>query len=190
MWSNSCCSAERRRLWLACLAALALPPRAWCAGQPEQTEGWRALLPQARILGEGDLRWFGLRIYHAALWSAVRPFDPAQPFALQLRYYRRISRARLVATSMEEIRRLSAAPIDSATLARWEARLQASLTDVDEGDELTGVFEPGHGMRLYHGARLLGDIADPALARAFFGIWLHPDSRDTALRRRLLGAAP
>jgi hypothetical protein len=45
--------------------------------------------------------------------------DAAQLFALQLHYYRSISRERLVNTSIDEIRRLSATPIPAATLKRW-----------------------------------------------------------------------
>jgi hypothetical protein len=157
---------------------------------PAADGGWRAALPQAQALGAGDMTWFGLRIYHATLWSAQRPFHAGAPFALQLRYYRTISRARLVGTSMEEIARLRAAPIDAATLERWKAMLNAGLVDVRPGDELTGVYLPGRGMRLYDHQRLLATIDDDALARAFFDIWLNQDSRDPDLRRRLLGSAP
>jgi hypothetical protein len=44
-------------------------------------------------------------------------------------------------------------------------------------------------MQLYDRQRLLADL-DEALARAFFDIWLNPDSRDQRLRQRLIGAAP
>ncbi|SHN40019.1 Chalcone isomerase-like [Duganella sacchari] len=186
MWSSSFSINARRRLVLGALLAAATVASAPSVAAAD----WRTQLPQAQAVGGGDLRWFGLRIYHATLWSASRPFDAAQPFALQLSYYRSISRERLVSTSMEEIRRLSPVPIAAATLARWEAQLSNAFVDVRDGDELTGVYLPGNGMRLYDRQRLLAELNDEALARAFFDIWLNPDSRDPTLRLRLLGTPP
>lgn len=189
MSSSSSCVSSKRRRWLRAallVAAMAgMPCAAWAA-----PADWRAQVPQAQALGGGDMTWFGLRIYRATLWSASRPFDAAQPFALQLSYYRSISRERLVRTSIDEIRRLSTAPIAAATLARWEALLNTAFIDVREGDELTGVYLPGKGMQFYDRQRLLADIDDEVLARAFFDIWLNPDSRDQKLRQRLVGGTP
>lgn len=186
MSSNSSCTKPERRRWLGAMLLAALAAAAPYAAGAD----WRALLPQAQALGGGDLTWFGLRIYRATLWSASRPFDATQPFALQLHYYRSISRERLVSASIDEIRRLSPAPIAAATLTRWEALLNTAFIDVRDGDELTGVYLPGKGMQLYDRQRLLADLNEEALARAFFDIWLNPDSRDQRLRQRLIGATP
>lgn len=188
MLSNSCWPSLR---WprLAFGAALCLALAGVASPGLAQTS-WRDELPQARAVGGGELRWFGLRIYHATLWSEKQPFDPAARFALQLRYHRSISRDRLVQTSMEEIRRLGNAPRDAATLQRWEARLREAFVDVADGDQLVGLHLPGQGMRLYDQHRLRAEIADPQLAQAFFDIWLHTDSRDQNLRRQLLGGQP
>lgn len=186
MSSSSFCTNADRRRWLGAMLLAALAVSVPCAASSD----WRALLPQAQALGGGDLTWFGLRIYRATLWSASRPFDAAQPFALQLHYYRSISRERLVSTSIDEIRRLSPTPLPAATLTRWEALLNTAFVDVRDGDELTGVYLPGKGMQLYDRQRLLVELNDEALARAFFDIWLNPDSRDQRLRQRLIGTAP
>jgi hypothetical protein len=192
MWSSSCSNVANRRRWLraglaglAITLAIATPVLVRAAGAD-----WRDAVPQAQPLGGGDLTWFGLRIYRATLWSAQRPFDATQPFALQLHYYRSISRSRLVDTSIDEIKRLNATPPDDATLARWRALLTTAFVDVNDGDELTGVYLPGRGMRLYDRQRLLAELDDQQLARAFFDIWLNEKSRDQTLRRRLLGAQP
>lgn len=75
---------------------------------PAQAQAsWREQLPAAELVGEGTLRYFGLRIYDARLWSAAADFDPQKAFALELTYHRSISRDALVATSMEELRRLA-----------------------------------------------------------------------------------
>ncbi|WP_342113563.1 chalcone isomerase family protein [Pseudoduganella sp. OTU4001] len=153
----------------------------------EATGNWRDELPGAVTIGSGELRWFGLRIYNAALWSGQQPFDQTARFALQLTYHRSISRERLVQTSLDEMRRLGTAPSDSSMLEKWEAQLRKAFIDVAAGDQLIGVNLPGYGMRLYDPRKLVADIPDQQLARAFFGIWLHEASRDQALRRQLLG---
>ena len=187
MSSNSCWRNRLSLKLLRVLVCLALiaghPARADDAGNGE----WRHDVPGAVAIGGGDLRWFGLRIYHAALWSGQRPFDPAARFALQLTYYRSISRERLVQTSVDEMRRLGIAP-DAALLEQWQAKLRQAFVDVEPGDQLIGVSLPGHGMRLYDRRKLVADIPDPLLAQAFFGIWLNEASRDQGLRRQLLGA--
>lgn len=154
----------------------------WCSAAT-----WRDELPQAQALGGGEMRFLGFRIYHATLWAEQKPFQPGRAFALQLTYQRSIARDRLVQTSIDEIRRISRPAVDAATLARWEAVLRGAMVDVAEGDQLIGVYVPERGMRLYSEQQLLADIEDPALARAFFAIWLDPATRDQGLRRQLLG---
>ncbi len=188
MSSSSCCArTERLPRRLAAAAALFV---LLCVAVllPARADGWRDDLPQARLSGEGELRWFGLRIYRAALWSAQSRFDPAQPFALELTYQRSISRARIVQTSMEEIRRLSGDRYSEEQLKRWEAQMLDAFTDVSAGDQLTGVYLPHIGCRFYNRTQLLAEIRDPEFARAFFAIWLDPRSKDSQLRNRLLGA--
>jgi hypothetical protein len=163
------------------LSALLLSTPAHAGG------AWVQALPQAQALGSGEMTWLGLRIYQATLWATQAPFDPAQGFALQLTYSVSIGRERLARTSIDEIRRLSASPVAPDILARWQAALESTLVDVSRGDQLIGVYLPGRGMQLYDASKLLGEIDDPALARAFFDIWLNPDTRDPGLRRRLLG---
>lgn len=169
------------------LATCLLLAAAWSAGAA-QAAGWRDDLSQAHLQGSAGLRWFGLKIYDAALWSGATPFDPVQPFALELTYRRSISRARIVQTSMDEIRRLFGDRYSEEQLQRWEADMTRAFVDVNEGDQLTGVHLPGIGCRFYSRTRLLAEVRDAEFARAFFAIWLDPRTRDTQLRNRLLGA--
>jgi hypothetical protein len=183
----------------ACIAAasclLALPAHA-LPGRPAAREqavaavaaGWRQDLGDARTLGEGDLRWWGLRIYHARLIGERLPMRDHEPFALELTYYRDISREHIVAASLEEMQRLAADTPSPEQVAAWRQTLERCFVDVHEGDRLTGVYLPGRGVRFYRGDALLADVDDDAFARAFFAIWLDPRARDTRLRARLLGA--
>ncbi len=148
---------------------------------------WREAVPQARLVGEGQLRFFGLRIYDARLWSETAPLQARTAFALELTYHRSISRDDLVRTSLEEIQRLSGEPLDAEQVRRWRADMQQAFVDIKAGDRITGVFLPGHGCRFYVNDRLQHEVADAAFADAFFAIWLDPRSRDQKLRRNLLG---
>ncbi|MBM3117261.1 chalcone isomerase family protein [Jeongeupia naejangsanensis] len=159
-------------------------------GPAAAAQSWREALPQAALQGQGDFTWLGWRVYTARLWSAGPLRDDGTPFALQLTYHRSISRSRLVDTSLDEMQRLAARPVDAATLGRWRSQLEQAFIDVAPGDELTGVYLPGYGCRFYARDRRLAGIADPEFARAFFRIWLAPDSRDAGLRRQLLGLQP
>ena len=190
MLSNSCSRRSRpprragRPLLLGCLLAGLLACGLCSAAS------WRDELHPPLALGDGEMRWLGLRIYHATLWAEQQPFQPERAFALQLRYERSISRERLVQASLSEMRRLGGGAVDDATLARWRLALLGAFTDVAPGDELIGVYLPGHGARFYNQQRLLADIDDPRLAHAFFAIWLDPATREPDLRGQMMGAAP
>lgn len=151
------------------------------------------LVPPAGIIGEdwraigtGELRWFGFRVYRAALWAS-RPVVVAQDgdFALVLRYQRSISSARLVQASVDEMLRLGVA--DAAQIARWQPLLEQAFPDVEAGDQITGVNRAGRGAAFYFGDARTAQIDDPAFAHAFFAIWLDERTREPGLRARLTG---
>lgn len=148
---------------------------------------WQDAVPGAQILGEGDFRYWGLRIYTARLWSPSKALLPDTPFALELTYHRAISRKDFVESSMLEIRRLSRTTLPSTQLQAWQAELEQSFVDVQPGDRITGVFLPGAGCRFYAEDRLQNEVRDIEFSQAFFGIWLDTRTRKPALRKRLLG---
>lgn len=161
------------------LAVLALPAQA----------DWRAALDGGKPVGQATLRWFGLRIYDAKLWSATGRYDPDAPFALEITYRKSIRAEQLVNTSLEEFRRIGA---PAAQFERWRGYMLRAFPDVTDGDRLIGLFVPGVGARFYAALagqpeRLQARIDDPDFARWFFGIWLHPATREPALRQHLIG---
>lgn len=183
---------------MARLAALVLA----CAALPGiAAEPCRESLPEARMIGQGEYRWLGLRVYVAQLWMARAPVsggaaaaanspDVLQaPFALRLIYARDIPKQRLVETSIDEIRRIYGNSLSDTTTDRWRHALSRVLVDVRAGDCLTGVYSPAQGARFYANDRETGRFDDPVLAHAFFAIWLGPSTRDPALRQKLLGPA-
>ncbi len=141
-----------------------------------------------RAKGEGTLRFLGLPIYRARLWVAPQ-FDArdyaAHPLALELTYERGFSAAAIAQRSLAEMRRI--APVSEAQAARWQQALQAALPDVQQGDRLTGRYQPGQGVRFELHGRSTGAVDDADFARLFFGIWLAPQTSEPGLRAQLLG---
>ena len=155
----------------------------------------RQALPAATLLGQGQMRFFGLRIYDARLWAspqfAAADFG-AHPLALELTYHRTFTGAAIAQRSIDEIERQG--ELTPAQAQRWQKALVALLPDVQPGDRLTGLYQPGQGMRLWRDQQALGAIDDAELARRFFGIWLSPRTSEPGLRSALLarkaGAGP
>ena len=144
----------------------------------------------AALAGQGQLRFLGLRVYDAHLWvgPGFQAADfAAHPFALELRYHRAFSGAAIAQRSLQEMQRQ--APIAAPQAERWQRQLAAVMPDVQPGDRLTGLYQPGVGMRLWRGNQALGAIDDAELARLFFGIWLSPSTSEPTLRQALLGRA-
>lgn len=151
----------------------------------------RQSLMGATLAGEGQMRFLSLRIYDARLW--VTPgFDAsrfgAHPLALELTYHRGFTGAAIARRSVEEMQRQASVPSEQAE--RWQQRLAAVIPDVQPGERLTGLYQPGQGMRLWRGSQELAAIDDAELARLFFGIWLSPQTSEPGLRSALLARTP
>ena len=148
-------------------------------------------LPGATLWGQGQMRFFGLRIYDARLWAGPQ-FEAADfgayPLALELTYDRAFTGAAIAQRSIEEIERQG--DLAPPQAQRWLKALAAVLPDVQPGERLTGLYQPGLGMRLWHGQQALGAIDDAELARRFFGIWLSPRTSEPGLRSALLARKP
>ncbi|CAM3184182.1 hypothetical protein BZK31_17530 [Pseudomonas floridensis] len=150
---------------------------------------WREALPNAQVLGTGELTLFGFRIYSARLLSPVKPFAANAPLALELTYHRAIEREDLVDASIDEIKRISGPAVTGAQLDTWRQHMNQSFVDVQPGMKITGVYLPGREARFYVGEKLQHVVPDSAFAKAFFSIWLDPKTRNPELRSELLGNA-
>jgi len=168
-----------RHLWLMILLLVSGPALA----------RWQEVLPGAQLLGGGDLRVFGFRVYTARLWSTDTPVNGDKPFALELTYHRAITRDELVEASIDEIKRTSPRPVSEQQLVKWQAQMAQAFVDVQAGSKITGVYLPGREARFYVGEKLNHVVQDPQFAKAFFDIWLSPKTRNPELREQLLGSA-
>ncbi|MBC3953981.1 chalcone isomerase family protein [Pseudomonas triticifolii] len=150
---------------------------------------WREALPDAQVVGSGELTLFGFRIYSARLFSPAKPFNVDAPMALELTYHRAIDREDLVDASIDEIKRISGSAVTAEQLKTWRQQMDQSFVDVQPGMKITGVYVPGREARFYVGEKLQHVVPDSAFAKAFFLIWLDPKTRNPELRERLLGKA-
>ncbi len=148
-----------------------------------------ASAPGLRLRGQGLFKFWGFEVYRARLWTTAQflPQDhAAAPLALELEYLRPFTGRAIAERSIEEMRRVGRFNDDQAQ--RWLARMTAVFPNVERGHTLRGVHQPGVGAVFEHNGRYVGEIADPAFSRLFFGIWLSPQTSGPELRDALIAA--
>jgi hypothetical protein len=147
-----------------------------------------AALPGASLRGQGRLRFLGMLVYEAALWSPARA-DAGDvletPLALELRYARKLRGPLIAERSLEEMQRVG--EFGTVDGQRWLEAMKRLFPDVGDGDRITGVHRPGQGAAFYVNGRYVGEVRDDRFAQLFFGIWLSPRTSEPALRSALLG---
>ena len=179
-------SSLSRRSTLAALASLPFSAFAQTSAQPSELSA----LPGARLRGQGRLTFLGLNVYSAKLWvtDGFKPDDFfSHPVALELEYARALVGSLIAERSLTEMKRVGEVPADKAE--PWLAAMTQLFPDVDKGDRITGLHQPGEGMRFFFNGKPRGDIRDAAFARLFTGIWLSPRTSEPKLRQALLGSA-
>ena len=185
---------RRGLLQAAAACALALPSLSRAATDiPAEV---LSAMPDARLSGSGEFRYFGFLVYRATLWVGPQGLGSRlgeTPFALQLRYARSLDGGDIAARSEEEMRKLDEGSPQQRSA--WLAAMQRIFPDVTDGDTLTGVFTPGGDgaasaqTRFYFNRKLRGSVPGTAFARAFFAIWLSPHTPAPGLRDDLLAKA-
>lgn len=165
-------------------AAVAAPP-AFVTGD----------VPEARLAGEGDYTWFGMRIYQAQLWVGPLGYQGAAsetaPFVLELRYARSLDGKKIAEASYEQMQKIGVGTPEQRLA--WLSTMQRIFPYVREGQRIAGAYRAGiaPGVRFYLDGKVLADVSDGDFARAFFAIWLAPATTAPKLRSALLqNAAP
>lgn len=158
--------------------------------QPAPPAELNDLLPQARLIGQGTLRFFSMPVYEARLWAgaAFERADPTRhPLALELTYARKLSGQAIAERSVAEMRRIG--PFSPAQAEQWQAMMQQAFPDVAPGDRLLGWSDGQGHVRFFHNGRPTAQVRDTDYSRLFFGIWLSPQTSSPGLRKDLLGLA-
>jgi len=150
------------------------------------------MLETPKWSGQARLTFFGLGIYDARLWVGpgfAQSNYAASPFLLELRYLRNLYGSAIAKRALQEMERVG--PINDNQRKDWLAAMLQAFPDVQEGDRIAGLHQPGTGARFWHNGKLRASIADSEFSRYFFGIWLAASSSEPTLRAQLLqNAAP
>lgn len=185
---------RRRAILIAACAGAATASRPLRAAAPAgaapaaapATHPW---LPQSRRIGSATLRVLGFAVYEASLFARA-DFDAADfaahPLVLEIRYRRALAGADIAEYSLQEMRR--AAAFDESTGTRWLQFMRRAFPDVQAGDRLTGMWQPGSASsRFAANDGAPEQLQDAAFGPRFFGIWLAPQASRPDLRAQLLG---
>lgn len=146
--------------------------------------------------GAGLRRYFGLKVYVAALYlpeprrTAAAILETEQPRRLQLTLLREIS-------AEQNLDAIMAGLVDNNSAAELQAlqaeigTCQAMLRGLDQlpaGSLILLDYQPASGTRIVVGDRLLGLIPGERFNRALLRIWLGEVPIQASLKRALLGA--
>jgi hypothetical protein len=138
-------------------------------------------------LGDDQLKWFGLKIYRASLWSESNASAEnlyTNTVLLTIDYDLNISKQKLLQNTRKEWQRLDG-QLDPKEEA-WLEEVEGIFTDVTAGDSISSLFIPGKGTHFYLGQREIGYIKDNDFGPAFLAIWLDPNTREKRMRKNLL----
>lgn len=144
-------------------------------------------IPQATLVGQGVLRWFGIKVYEAKLWAGQGHYDAASPHALQLIYGHDFSAKNLAQEGAKQMRQQG---VEESHVTRWIPVMQHAFTDVKAGDSLTALLLPDQSLRFFSNGQVTTTVKDPEFSRHFLDIWLGNKTSEPKLRLKLLGQSP
>lgn len=129
-------------------------------------------------------------VYAAAFYAeATTPPSRAvsQPARqrLELYYYRDIAREDVIKAAWTTLER-QYRPAELDALRGELDDLHATFRDIRAGDRYALNYSPEQGLTLERNGQPLFDSRNPALARAYLGIWLAPEGLSDSLREQLL----
>jgi len=142
-------------------------------------------IPKAQKVGEARLTVMFWDVYDATLFAPNGQWAKQKPFALTLSYLRDFEGEDIADRSIKEIRKQGFD--DEVKLATWHTQMRQAFPDVQNGDQLTGIYtQDGHTL-FYMGDKRVGTIKDPEFGKKFFAIWLGPETSIPNFRYSLLG---
>ncbi|PKH02924.1 hypothetical protein CXF72_09015 [Psychromonas sp. MB-3u-54] len=138
-----------------------------------------------KTVGQGEMSWLFMDVYQVSLHSADGHYVHQEyPQALTIRYQRSFKKEWLIKATAEEWQKMK---IDSRQYEPWLAQFFSLWPNVNSGDTLTFLVAKNGQGTFYHNDRLLGDINNRDLSRAFLDIWLSKKTSEPDLRRQLIG---
>ena len=183
-----------RLLWV--FTALMMLSGDLFANVPERLQ--EANFADSRVLEQSSLErknqsvltYLWADVYAAAFYapteaSARQAVSTPLTQRLELYYFRNIDSQDVVKAAWVTLERQH----DAATLQRLRPELDAlhaTFKDIQPGDRYALNFTAGSGLTLEINGNVAYSSQNPALARAYLGIWLSPDGLSDELRTSLL----
>lgn len=146
---------------------------------------WGDYIPNAQKVGEGRMSYLMFDLYDAALYASEGALGSSKPFALKLSYLRALKGDKIADRSKIEMQKQNR--WSDQQLDLWHQKMLQIFPDVDQGDELTGVYTRSGKTLFFKAGKEIGTINDPDFGLAFFDIWLSEKTSAPDLRKKLLG---
>ncbi|MFL0804103.1 MAG: chalcone isomerase family protein [Agarilytica sp.] len=123
-------------------------------------------------------------IYKARLYSESTTFDQSKEYALELIYFKKIKKSRLVKETQTQLKGLE---FDQhPNYPEWIKNLDDIWQDVTKHDAITLRVKSDKTSEFYFNNTFIGRIDDPDFSLAFSSIWLSPKTSRPKLRNKLL----
>ncbi|MBE1284372.1 MAG: hypothetical protein GJ676_13755 [Rhodobacteraceae bacterium] len=168
-----------------CLALLALLAFGVSHGAQARQDLKLAGLQAPTLVNEVTVRWLGLRLYKAALFTeSGERFSWSEPMALQLTYLRDFSEPKLTKGTLDELQRIEGNRSDHTALM---AKLSKCFTDVQAGDRFVAASPRPDTLSMWLNGRKTCTVSEPNIRKRFLGIWLSDQARSASLSRSLRG---
>lgn len=145
----------------------------------------KQIFQKSFLIGDSDLKVFGLKVYHISLWSEDAKFSYDKKFAINILYNMNFKREELAQRSIDEIEKLHHLSAEEEN--NYLKQLRSIFHSVKKGDQKLATFSPQEGLTMYYNDKITGKISDPKLARFFVDIWLDEKGSCPKVTKKILG---
>lgn len=138
-------------------------------------------LPGAEVRGTATLRFLGLPLYQARLFTVNgATLDWKQDFGIELTYLRNLTQHDLVEATLREFKRTG----DALPLRE---QLNACFDAVDKGDRYLAVSDGNDRIAFWRNGARTCTLSHPQIKRRFMGIFVGDNTRSKSFTRKLTG---
>lgn len=137
------------------------------------------------LIGEAPMKFMGLKVYDAALWSEAKEFSYDKRFAIHIKYNMSFTKENLAERSIDEIEINH--DLSSRERREYLEKLNEIFVNIKKGDEKVALFDPKNGVTLFYNNQKIGEISSLKFARLFVDIWLDEKGSHPKVTKKLLG---
>ncbi|WP_275392426.1 hypothetical protein [Aliiroseovarius sp. Z3] len=141
-----------------------------------------SVLPGAKVRGAATLRFLGLPLYQARLFTVGGgALNWSQDFGIELTYLRDLTQYDLVEATMREFKRTG------GTLP-LEAKLNACFDAVGKGDRYLAISDGPDNIGFWRNGVRTCTLTYPQIKQRFMGIFVGENTRSKPFTRKLTGS--